>query len=1080
MPNGASSSCKVSADVLICVDSAKALQEQMGDVEGRIQQIQAAKEEAVKQAYDLVDEKESRLELLRNQLDQLAQPADSAAMLLSPSAASASRAQRSGKSFSDVYAEYVQAKAELIKIKQENDRLKACLQEICADIEARVPQLEEERKENGRLKREVMSMSQQLIALSRSHDRAMDECASLKRQLDEAERDRKALKTEVADLSHQVQSLLQEVDEGAHGSYVPEQPGRDSDSVITGRLVSFRSIQELQVRNQELLRVVRQLSAEQESDELERARLADAATKAKLDAAHKELQELREARQRQAIMVESIVRQRDMLKEMLQKGGERSDTKTVEAEPSMRESYERLQRDHQVFREEKEKTERLLDQQLEQARGEVSELRVQFTKAQSQLTFTNERLALLQQNFEVERRQVGELSRKNADCFDTILKQQSQIQSSMNDLLASREKEQKAVLQLSGLQAELGMLRAAEKRLAADNEIAAQEKQRLNHLVIGLQRMLSEHEGVEGESRVRLSQQLDVLERELQAARRRLGEQADAHRHELASLERDRRDLQQRLEATCEGFAKAREELVAATARVREQALRIASLESVNESNERRLSEFMAVPEGADSNRELVAAHIRISGLKDEAALARQHSAHFQAIAAQAEASVAELTELFDGYKELHGQELQHARDEVLSLRSKIEDYQRLVGDFETKFDDAARQFEGKEQRLRSAVAALEARLGELVQYEEQVKSQKAVFGDDLEHARQMLREANERYEREVVAHGQDLEQLRSVKAELSAKSAQVGNALKEIQDAQDRMQQERASLGREREGLDARLAEMETRSKELAEQNELLIGQLEQRYSTEPTSSPGRQDGNNLGEVVKFLRRQRDILQCELDSLQQDHRRLLAQLETTQRLLDEARTLLEEERSQSSPRYAAMLADYQKLLEKVEQYNIVRESNQVLRQESTRLAERLKEAETQLGTLRSTTMNSLEEQVRNLAVKVNSHEEETRIIREDRDRWRARFNELLSKHDDRIDAAELQRLRDELASAQQELSTRPTREAADELQQRLQSLQQTLDSRNASMVAKLREMKAKNDELARQNAELGKAGDKV
>lgn len=526
----------------------------MGEVEGRIQQMQASKEEALKQAYDLVDEKESKLESLRNQLDQLAQPAaDSASMLLSPSAASASQAHRSGKSFSDVYAEYVQAKAELIKIKQENDRLKVCLQEICADIEARVPQLEEERNENGRLKREVMSMSQQLIELSRSHDRSMEECASLKRQLDEAERDRKRLKTEVGDLSHQVQSLLQEIDENAHGSYVPEQPGQDSNSVITGRLVSFKNIQELQIRNQELLRVVRQLSADQESDELERARLADAATTAKLDAAHKELQELREARQRQTIMVESIVRQRDMLKDMLQKS-ERSDVKTVEADASMKEPYERLQRDYKVFREEKEKTERLLDQQLEQARCDVSELRVQFTKAQSQLDFTNERFLLLQQNFEVERRQVNELSKKNAGCFDTILKQQSQIQSSMNDLLASREKEQKVVLQLSGLQAELGMLRAAEKRLSTDNEALGQEKQRLNHLVIGLQRMLSEHEGVERESRARLSQQLDVLERELQVARRRLVEQADAHRHELASLERDRRELQQRLETASESF----------------------------------------------------------------------------------------------------------------------------------------------------------------------------------------------------------------------------------------------------------------------------------------------------------------------------------------------------------------------------------------------------------------------------------------------------------------------------------------------------------------------------------------------
>ena len=102
---------------------------------------------------------------------------------------------------------------------------------------------------------------------------------------------------------------------------VPEKPlgYETADSVIDSRLVTFRSIQELQIRNQELLRVVRQLSKEKETDELERARIVDAETQAKLDQAVSQLQELQEARQRQAVMVESVIRQRDMLKEMLQK-----------------------------------------------------------------------------------------------------------------------------------------------------------------------------------------------------------------------------------------------------------------------------------------------------------------------------------------------------------------------------------------------------------------------------------------------------------------------------------------------------------------------------------------------------------------------------------------------------------------------------------------------------------------------------------------------------------------------------------------------------------------------------------------
>ena len=192
-------------------ESRHALHDQLADLEGRLQLVQKEKEEAIKQAYDLVDKKETELESMQNQLNELASPRDTT--LISPSAASVSRLQRSGKSFSDVYAEHVQTKAELLKFRQENERMKICLQEICADIEARVPQLQEERRENERLKREVMSISQQLIELSRSHDKAMDEAMSLRKQLSDSEGERDTLRVEVRDLSRQVQSLLQASDD---------------------------------------------------------------------------------------------------------------------------------------------------------------------------------------------------------------------------------------------------------------------------------------------------------------------------------------------------------------------------------------------------------------------------------------------------------------------------------------------------------------------------------------------------------------------------------------------------------------------------------------------------------------------------------------------------------------------------------------------------------------------------------------------------------------------------------------------------------------------------------------------------
>ncbi len=65
-------------------------------------------------------------------------PLMNGSMVLSPTANLATRFQKSGRSFTDVYADYVRLQAELAAEKQESGRLGECLAQILADIEERV------------------------------------------------------------------------------------------------------------------------------------------------------------------------------------------------------------------------------------------------------------------------------------------------------------------------------------------------------------------------------------------------------------------------------------------------------------------------------------------------------------------------------------------------------------------------------------------------------------------------------------------------------------------------------------------------------------------------------------------------------------------------------------------------------------------------------------------------------------------------------------------------------------------------------------------------------------------------------
>ena len=107
-----------------------------------------------------------------------------------------------------------------------------------------------------------------------------------------------------------------------------------AQGVISEHLLTFDDISVLQTRNAQLLKVVRKLSADQETGEAQRQsqkritvvqgqsadwdESSEPAAVAALQAAMKELSSLRDTRERTEEMVMSLVQQRDLYKAMLE------------------------------------------------------------------------------------------------------------------------------------------------------------------------------------------------------------------------------------------------------------------------------------------------------------------------------------------------------------------------------------------------------------------------------------------------------------------------------------------------------------------------------------------------------------------------------------------------------------------------------------------------------------------------------------------------------------------------------------------------------------------------------------------
>lgn len=223
-----------------------------------------------------------------------------------------------GASASQLFARVAEAESALQESRAENERLEAYLAQIMAEIQAKAPLIAEQRRDYERALASHNDLSERLGAAARTNE-------ALEAQLREAaaakasvEREKAALEQEVADLARQVRLLLKEqlnIGGGGGGGLFgagaaatpiarralravsPPSAGAavtpataasrddanlDADAVISEHLVSFKDVSQLQSRNQQLLRVVRQLTAERKAEIEASQQSADRANKTAL------------------------------------------------------------------------------------------------------------------------------------------------------------------------------------------------------------------------------------------------------------------------------------------------------------------------------------------------------------------------------------------------------------------------------------------------------------------------------------------------------------------------------------------------------------------------------------------------------------------------------------------------------------------------------------------------------------------------------------------------------------------------------------------------------------------------------
>ena len=377
-------------------------------------------------------------------------------------------------------------------------------------------------------------------------------------------------------------------------------------------------------------------------------------------------------------------------------------------------------------------------------------------------------------------------------------------------------------------------------------------------------------------------------------------------------------------------------------------------------------------------------------------------------------------------------------------------------------------------------------------------------YQEDLRAQAHIAQEAQLNYERELVKHAEAAQTVQQLREEVGNLRTEMRVLRTQAETATATLQSSEASWETQKVEYERELREVRTRADDLVKQNNILhqqfesvasqaqqirqrtdsdLAALEESSSQEPTVvAAGKEDSvEGLREVIKYLRREKEIVDIKFELLQQENRRLKQQLERTTADLDGTRVLLMTEREKEA-NAATTSAQHQELLGKINELNILRESNTTLRNELDRAMKRAGDLEAKVSQLTGQ-LAPLEETVRTLQAEIESKDDQMRLLTEDNERWKIRTQQILQKYD-RIDPVELQKLKDQLEAANTEKGS--LTEQLNEQRERNKSLAEAWKTRHEKAIATAKQrldhnretiekLEAQVQEATTQSGDIGK-----
>lgn len=854
-----------------------------------------------------------------------------------------------------------------------------------------------------------------------------------------------------------------------------------TDRFISQNLVTFKNIVELQEQNNNLIKVTREVGQRMEREEASRATREVEELQKSYDRSKEEVKSLvtqSQSFKRERDMLRRMLAHRGQLPpdgELAAAFGESLDGRgtpatpmrtnvanTIEETPRSRElsDYAKLLKDMQshfdAYRHEAATDRSTLREQVDNLSRTNADLRSELARKNSQVTLAHERYEMLQANYAMLKTENEELQKRSHFFSDNAAKQELRIQQVVEDLVEGKGLTDSMRNELANLKAEKDFWKNVEKRLSEDNETLLNERNRLNSLNASLQNLLNEREHSETELRRRLSAQVEHLEKDLQGAKRNLVDEVEENKRSSMRREYDQQQNQKRIDDLVARLGAVREELVEARttrdhlqSRVDEMSIELRSAEErVNllqpapPSNPKiggdDQSQFTNGDEEADMSK-VQELNLEISDLrrdleysKNELDSTKAQIEQYKAISQSSEEQLQSLNETQDMFRIETDKMIEEKTTKINELGARVEDLSAELASTTSELSALRSHTAENDRRFEEQKSSYEAKITQLKDQDDRHAAAAQYLQDDLRAQAEIAQQAQQNYENELVKHAEAAKALQSVREQLNELKLQAIELKTEAESARASLRESKELWAESRDRYEKELDNVKVGKDNLQIQNNRLHQQLESLGDQisnlhknpsggehdDPIDDVPKSDTENLQEVIKYLRREKEIVDVQLELSTGEAKRLKQQFDYVQSQLDETRLKLNQQRRLEEDNERSIL-NHNKLMETINELNTFRESSVTLRNESRQAQASLADKTKEIEELRAL-LEPLQAEIGELKNERETQNGELRLLQENCDRWQQRAQNILQKYD-RIDPAELEALKEKLRSLEHE-----------------------------------------------------------